>query len=173
MHRVFIIISIIAVIALSGCSKKDERKDSNVQQARSPILQGPIQPQSTPGTTEIPSQAKSKIIVPDDVKKRWRSVVLTVEDRDKKTSKDFTVKIGSEIDVPGSTLRVKTEEFLPDFRMDGSVKTSVSNEKNNPALRIKILERGKEVFEGWLFLKFPDVHSFEHPRYSIRLKDAI
>jgi hypothetical protein len=36
-----------------------------------------------------------------------------------------------------------------------------------------VVEKGKEIFGGWIFTNFPDVHPFEHPRYSLRLASAV
>ena len=33
----------------------------------------------------------------------------------------------------------------------------------NPAARIAVFEKGKEIFAGWIFTRFPDVHPFTAP----------
>jgi hypothetical protein len=50
--------------------------------------------------------------------------------------------------------------------MDGTTLTSQSNEPKNPAAQVLIMEGGKEVFKGWLFMLYPTTHAFQHPRYG-------
>ena len=34
-------------------------------------------------------------------------------------------------------------------------------------------EGGKEIFAGWIFTRFPDVHPFTHPRFQLRLDGGV
>jgi len=83
------------------------------------------------------------------------------------------INMGQEAAVPGTTLKIKALEFLPDFRMEGEKITSVSNEPNNPAVRVQITEDGKEIFKSFLYSKFPQVHPLQHPKYMVTLKEPI
>jgi hypothetical protein len=51
--------------------------------------------------------------------------------------------------------------------------TSSSFEPENPAARIEVLEKGNSIFSGWVFTRFPDVHPFQHPRFSLRLEGGV
>ena len=46
--------------------------------------------------------------------------------------------------------------------MSGGTITSEGVEAQNPAARITVFEKGKEIFAGWIFTRFPDVHPFEN-----------
>jgi hypothetical protein len=35
------------------------------------------------------------------------------------------------------------------------------------------MEGGKEIFKGWLFVRFPEAHPFEHPKYALRLVELL
>jgi hypothetical protein len=70
-------------------------------------------------------------------------------------------------------MKVAVTEFLPDFRMEGTVITSPTNELNNPTARVKVYEGNKEIFNGWLWSKFPAIHPFQNDKYGITLKEGI
>ena len=95
-----------------------------------------------------------------------------LEDKISHEITEHTVNLGEEWSVPDSNLKVKVDTFLPDLIIQGKVFTSVSNELKNPAIHVIINENGKELFKGWLFSLFPTMHSFQHDRFSITLKDV-
>ena len=104
---------------------------------------------------------------------KWSAVVLTIFD---KSTGDFiepTIKTNSTFDIPNTTLRVEVKEFLPNFIIRGLLIWSLSNELNNPAVHVVVHEANQVIFKGWLYEKFPAIHPFEHPRYSIILKNGI
>lgn len=184
--RVFVIFLISIVLFSFACQKKEEKQ---------PIPQVPIQQSSqnisNPQEKSSDSQAnkmaegpmmnphgnikktEKKIEVPDSIKKKWTKAVIVVEDRKSNKKTDYTISIGGELKISGSKLLLKTGEFIPDFKMTESTITTASAELNNPALRVEVIEDGKSIFKGWLYLKFPEVHPFEHEQFSIRLKQAL
>jgi hypothetical protein len=122
-----------------------------------------------------------EIIVPEDVKTKWESVVLIFQDKQQAKSEEITVKIGEKVSLAGSDLKVVVGYFLPDFKLDfeKGVLTSTSGEPHNPAVGIQIFEGEKQVYPeagkkwGWLYANFPQMHAFEHQRYGLTLKGAI
>jgi len=69
--------------------------------------------------TGMPDMPKvdRKVVVSEDVAAKWKSVKLTIENKAAKSSKEYTVAVGGELDVPGTNVKVKVIAFLPDFRM--------------------------------------------------------
>ncbi len=128
-------------------------------------------PQGQPNIV-VPKGEKT-VVVPDSVKGKWKAVVLVVTDKKTNKQQEFTVNLNSDLKIPNSNLKVSVGEYLPDFRMEGLTLTSASNDPNNPAVGVKVSEGGKEIFKGWLYSKFPTMHPFEHPNYSIVLKDGV
>ena len=112
--------------------------------------------------------------VPDEVKGKWEAVKLLVEEKSGgKPPQAFTVKLGAQLAIPGSKLRVRVGDFLPALQVSGGEVTSASNEPTNPAVLATVSEGGKETFRGWLFSKFPEMQPFEHPTYRITLVEGI
>ena len=108
--------------------------------------------------------------IPDAVKDKWQAVKLQVEQKSGEPRPQvFTVKLGGELDIPGSKLQVKIGDFLPALQVNGNEVTSMGNDPTNPAVLVTVSEGGKEIFRGWLFGKFPDMQPFVHPMYKITL----
>lgn len=112
--------------------------------------------------------------IPDPVKGKWQAVKLRVEEKDGgRPPEIFTVKLGGQLGIPGSKLRVKVGEFLPALQVSGGEITSASNDPTNPAVLVTVSEGGKDTFKGWLFSKFPEMQPFEHPKYRITLVEGV
>ncbi|MBI4824057.1 MAG: DUF2155 domain-containing protein [Nitrospirae bacterium] len=159
-----LIVSIAVVLSVVSCKKKEEP--------------APIAPATEGPGVMMPSQPM-QIVVPDNVKGAWSSVKITIEDKPAKTLKDVIIKIGSEYKVPGSNLNIKVGAFLPDFKMEGAFITSASNQPNQPAVAVRVLDGDKQIFPepgkdwGWLFSKLPAIHPFQHERFMLSLKEGI
>jgi hypothetical protein len=112
--------------------------------------------------------------IPDPVKGKWQAVKLRVEEKDGgRPPEVITVKLGGQLAIPGSKLRVKVGEFLPALQVSGGEITSASNDPTNPAVLVTVSEDGKDTFSGWLFSKFPEMQPFEHPKYRITLVEGV
>lgn len=142
---------------LSGCSKKEE----------------PAKPsQATPpaqDTTIIRKQAE--VAVPSTVKGKWKSVKLSIIDKETNKEGFVVIDIGKTMKINGTNLVITVENFLPHFIMDGTTLTSSSNSPKNPAVQVHITENGQEVFKGWLFTLYPNTHASQHSRYGFGLVD--
>ena len=68
---------------------------------------------------------------------------------------------------------VRADVFLPAFTMGGGAITSDGVEPQNPAARITVFDKGKEIFGGWIFTRFPDVHPFTNPRFELHLEGGV
>jgi hypothetical protein len=116
---------------------------------------------------------EARIVVPPSVDGRWKAVGIAVIDKSNKSRKIYTIPIGGKLSIPGSTMIVKVETFLPAFIMEGSTMTSSTNELKNPGVNVLITENGAVIFKGWLFSKFPNTHAFMHPKYGFTLVDFV
>ncbi|MBU5611899.1 DUF2155 domain-containing protein [Geomonas azotofigens] len=145
------VLSLVAIGFAAGCNERDPKEQSSVP----------------PRVAEAPST----VVVPDQVKGKWKAVQIQVADKNARLRKVYTVKIGSDFKLPGSDLTLKVETFLPHFVMEGTTLTSQSNDLVNPAAQLVIREKGKEIYKGWLFSLYPTTHAFQHPQYGFTLVD--
>ncbi len=178
--------------AVGACKKKQEQpapqtgapgQEQQVPPGHPTMPQQGMAPQGMPQQGMQPNiivpKGETSVTVPASVKGKWKAVVLEVENKVSRKTADFTVNLHSEFKVPDTDLKIVVGDFLPDFRMEGLNITSASNEPNNPAVGVKIMENGKQIFPapgkkwGWLYTRFPTMHPFEHPKYAIVLKSAV
>jgi len=165
--------SLSLVLAFGACKKKEEKPA--VPQAGAPGQEQqvpPGHPGGPQGQVMMP-KGQTSIVVPDSVKGKWKAVVIVVEDKAAKKKNEYTINLNSDFNIPGSNLKLAVGDYLPDFKMDGLNITSTTNNPNNPAVNVKVFENDKEVFKGWLYSKFPAIHPFEHPKYSLMLKEGV
>ncbi len=139
-----------------GCSKKEEPKKSH--------------------QTEVPAQdtiirKQTEVSIPDNVKGKWKSVKISIMDKEQNKEGFVVIEVGKAMKVNGTNLVIKVESFLPHFIMDGTTLTSSSNSPKNPAVQVHITENGNEVFKGWLFTLYPNTHASQHSRYGFGLVD--
>jgi hypothetical protein len=170
----------ILVLVAGACKKKEEQPIPKVPDKShmfSPEMLARSQSQSDAKPVsphgDIAQKGKKTIVVPENVKGKWSSVKLVFEDRNSKKKAEYTVRINSEFDIPGTGLKIAVGDFLPDFKIEGSMITSGSNEPRNPAVKVEIFEKGTRTFDGWLYSKYPDIHAFEHEKYRLTLKEGI
>ena len=177
MKKLLVVISIAAGLVTFGACQKPEEPQTT---AKAPTQQGPIvdTPGAVPGHGTAVKKPEFKVVLPEEVSNAWTGVVLIVEDKKENKKTEFNVNIGEELKIPDSGLTVKIGPFLPDFKMNGQVITSSSNETNNPSVGISVLDDGNKIFPasgewGWLYSKFPTIHTFMHERYGLALKEGI
>jgi hypothetical protein len=149
--------ALIGVVALYGCSKKEENKPEG-------------QAQSSPGQL---AKKETSVVMPEVVKGKWKAVKIAVTDKNLNKDTVYTIPIGSAFTIPNSNLTIKVESFLPHFTMEGTTLTSLSNEPKNPATQVRISNGDQEVFKGWLFALYPTTHAFQHPVYGFSLVDFV
>jgi hydrogenase maturation factor len=141
---------------LSGCSNKEEPKKP--QQEAVPAKDAVVRKQT-------------EILVPSSVKGKWKSVKISIIDKEKKQEGYVVVEVGKTMKVNGTDLVIEVENFLPHFIMDGTTLTSSTNSPKNPAVQLHVTENGLDVFKGWLFTLYPNTHASKHPRYGFGLVD--
>ena len=144
---------------LSGCSKTEEPKKTHQD--------------SVPAKDSKDSvvRKQTQVSVPSSVNGKWKSVKLSIMDKETKKEGFVTIEIGKTMKVNGTNLVIKVDNFLPHFIMDGTTLTSSSNSPINPAAQVHVTENGMEVFNGWLFTLYPNTHASKHARYGFGLVD--
>ncbi|MGE5190655.1 MAG: DUF2155 domain-containing protein [Gemmatimonadota bacterium] len=171
MKRVALLLSVLFAFTVAGtaCKKKEPP----------PVPPpAPGQGQGMPGEPAAPHGAmgggpEKKVVVPDAVKGSWKAVKIEVDYKQAKSKKSFTVPLNSEFKIPDTDLTLKTGSFLPHFAMTADSITSNSNNLENPAVGIDVLQGGKIVFHGWLFSKYPDIHPFQNDAVALKLLEGI
>ncbi len=180
MKKILLTLTIsVLLFSFAACKGKEAEEQAEVPQ-RQTLQPGPIIDQKAGGLPHgvQPPKTELQVVVPENVKAEWPSVIIIVEDKKENTKEEFTVNTDGEFQIPDSDLTVKVGPFLPDFKMGASTITSATSEPNNPSVGIAILQDGNKVFPktgewGWLYSKFPTIHSFQHDRFGLLLKEGV
>lgn len=160
-----IMLGISFILSLGACKKKEETPPPPTPQGITPTTQSPH--------SVIMPKGEIKVVVPDNVKGKWSAVKLSIKNKETSNEEQVTIKLNSEYQIPNTNLKIKVGDFLPDFKMDGLTITSASAEPKNPAVKVTIYENNKEIFKGWLYSKFPNIHPFQHEKFSVTLIEGI
>jgi len=177
-----VIFAIVAFLGIS-CSKSDsstnESKKTPPKQVEAKAETKPAAPAPTPEVKPGPPEkfhhggmtkmGDFTVQVPEDVKKTWKKVALSIHAIKTKKQMSVTLPIGQKTAIEGTPFKIEVLYFLPNFTMGGSTITTKDNEQKNPAAKIKVYQDGKVIWTGWLFQKFPKVHPFTHVDYRIFL----
>jgi hypothetical protein len=115
----------------------------------------------------------TRLEVPEAVKQAYSGIVLLWKDASTGKEGKLDVPLDGSAEIPDSGLTVAGDVFLPAFTMTADVITSSGVAEENPAARIRVSEKGAEIFSGWIFQRFPDVHPFTHSRFSLHLEGGI
>jgi len=93
----------------------------------------------------------------------WRNPVVEVLIERKSEdpfSESIRIKVGEATSIKHKNIEIKAPYFVPDFVLTEENKvTSRSLEPNNPAVYVKVFEKGNIAFSGWLFLKYPEFNT--------------
>jgi hypothetical protein len=165
------------VLSFAACKKKEEKPPlppghPNIQEGMPPAG---LQPSGMPpaGMPADMPKVDRTVTVPKAVATKWSAVKLTIADKAAKSTKEYTVAIGSELEVPNTKVKIKVLAFLPDFKLGEKDITTASDKPNNPAAQVAVTEPGKQEWKGWLYAKFPDVHPFTHENIAITLVGGV
>lgn len=122
-----------------------------------------------PGEAAVPT----RLVVPPEVTEAYSGIRLRWKDASNGQEGVIDVPLGGGAPLPDPSIVVRGDVFLPAFSMGGGAITSDGVEPQNPAARITVFEKGKEIFGGWIFTRFPDVHPFTHPRFQLLLEGGV
>lgn len=171
-------LGLVTAALLAGCQAKG-RPEPGVQMAVSHEREAPETGTGTatgtegsvgnPGAPKIPT----RLVVPPEIEKTYAAIRLTWKDSGSGKEGAVDVPLGGSARLPGSDLEIGCDVFLPNFTMAADQITSNGVEPTNPASRITVVEKGNEIFSGWIFTNFPDVHPFQHPRVTLRLAGGV
>ena len=176
MKNILLLTVIAAIsIVMSSCQKPEEHQPQKNAMPQGPIIDTSVNSKSH---DSMAPKTEFQVVVPTEVKEQWQSVIFIIEDKKENTHNEITVTVGDKFNIPGSKLTIKAGPFLPDFKMSAATITSVSNKPNNPAIGVSISENGHKIFPstgewGWLYMNFPTIHSFQHDRFGLVLKEGV
>jgi hypothetical protein len=125
----------------------------------------------TTGFNHAKSALKSRLDIPDAVKAKWKGVELSIAGKDipARTAK---IAVGSRYGIDRSSLALQVVAYVPSFSSNLGTVTSTSNNPDNPAVLVRLLNKERVVKEGWVFQKLPDFNTYNGDIIQIKLLGA-
>lgn len=156
--------AMVLMLSVVAC-KKQEKVPAPLPTAPADALHGMGAPMG--------AKKESAVVVPDALKGKWKAARIVVTEIGSKKETSHVVPVGADFLLPGTGLTLRIENLLPDFTMGNGIITSKSDKMDNPAAQVRIFEGGKEGFKGWMFVKFPDTHAYQHSKYTLKLVEFV
>lgn len=165
----------VLIIALSfmvfACSQNANKKEGVVADEKVPVAKEDVK-----NTDNKTSNLSS--LDPDKVSKEvadiFSGIVISVVNKKDNSTKEVTVPFSQRVLVEGTPISIEVLSYFPFFKMvDNGGYANVSMEEENPGSKVKIYKDGKEIFNGWLFQKFPGMHGLEDPDYNILMVKSV
>jgi hypothetical protein len=165
-----VLIVFVLAVSFGACKKKEEKPmmPQGHPGMESGMPPAGMPPAGMPNTQTMP-KVERKVIASKEVTAKWKAVKLAIANKAAKTTKEYTINIGSEMTIPNTKMTVKVLNFLPDFKMSEKEFYSASDQPNQPAAQVVVSENGKEIWSNWLFSMQPGVHPFQHENIGIVL----
>jgi Uncharacterized protein conserved in bacteria (DUF2155) len=167
------LIPVCCILALGLACRERGRPDPAVHMAPSHDVEQAAGAEQGQQGQQGGQQTPNRVEIPPEVQEAYSGVRIQWKDSQSGKEGLLDVPLGGSARIPGSSVEVQGEIYLPAFAMSASTITSSGIEEQNPAARIGVTEDGKEIFGGWIFTRFPDVHPFDHPRFTLRLAGGI
>jgi hypothetical protein len=173
ISAVFVVVVLAA--SFGACKKKEETP--MMPQGGQPGMVGGMPPAGMapagmPNAQNMPKVERT-VVASKEVTAKWKAVKLAIANKAARTTKEYTVNVGSELSIPDTKITVRVLNFLPDFKMSDKEYYSASDKPNMPAARVVVTENGKEIWNNWLFALQPAVHPFQHENVGIVLLSGV
>jgi len=166
MKRAVLLAAALAAGASPGCRERG-RPDPDIHMAVSHDREDPS------GSEDLAGSVPSRLVVPPEVVAAYSGIRVAWRDASSGKEGEIEVPLAGTAAIPGSSLEVRADTYLPAFTMSSDVITSSGIDPENPAARVVVSEEGRQLFAGWIFTRFPDVHPFTHGRFAIRLEGGV
>lgn len=174
--KYFLVFTTAALLAFTGCKGEKKQESALEPQQAAPSGQMPSDHPPVDQTTEDIAKAQhaniktqKEVVLKDEVRAKWKEVKLEITEGSSKTKGTVTIKVGGDVQLNRAGFRLKVAEFVPDYAISDNRIESRSNEPNNPAVLVELLEGDKSVSKGWIFKEFPEFNSFTDDRFPVKL----
>lgn len=162
----------------SASEKKAAYAPSDKPAATSEVTEG-VLPEGHPSIaqedTSLPAGSHSnlksarKLQLDDEVIAKWKVVNLEISDNTAGQKKAVKVNVGQKVSLKDDGLYLMVKAYVPDYALSEDAIVSRSNEPNNPAILVELMEGDKVVTSGWIFEQLPDFNSYGDARYGLVL----
>ncbi len=172
--RLFLVTASAVILAFTGCSgeKKQEQAAAPAQGQQQALPEGHQPVDKTQEDISKVQHANIKtqktVSLSDEVKAKWKEVRLELTDNASGAKDTVTIKVGGDVKLKEG-VRLKVDALVPDYAIAENTIESRSNEANNPAVLLELVEGDKTVARGWVFRDYPEFNSYNDGKFTVKL----
>ena len=176
----------VGLMALAGCSGGEQKPAPKAADQAPAATEAPAETAAKqelpPGHTPMDKFAddiqkmshgniktQKEVKISQDVIDKWKEVQIEITDLQSNATANVTFAVGSTVKLNNEGLRLQVEHFVPDYTIVESRIESRSNEPNNPAVLVNLLDNEKSLTRGWVFRDYPEFNSFNDARFKLVL----
>lgn len=172
-----LIITTLSMIAIS-CSQNTSKpanysgNNNSTEKASSAMMM--TKNNVKPTEDEGGKLAKPNQLLPE-ISERYSGVKIMLVNRKNESNKlSQVVPFNKRTSIEGSDIEVAVLSFFTQFTLaDNGMVKNISMKENNPAAKVSIFKAGNQVFDGWLFQHYPEMHNYDDDTWQILLVGGV
>lgn len=161
-----LIFVISAVFLFSACSQNTNRQDFEISTNTAQVSITPEQASAGMKVTE-------PVELLPEIEKIYSGIQIEAVNKKNNNKINVFVPFNETVKIGDTGLSIYTKSYFTDFTINAGGVKNVSMVEKNPGAKVTITNNGKEVFDGWLFQNFPEMHPFEHPEWKIIMLNGV
>ncbi len=164
MKGIILVLSMLLLV--SACSQNTNRKDFELSNNNNQISISPDQASAGMKVTQ-------PIELLPEISKVYSGIKIAAVSKKNNKRVEIVVPFNEVVTIGETGLSIATKSYYTDFTINAGGVKNVSMEEKNPGAKVTITEKDKQIFDGWLFQNFPDMHPFEHPEWKIIMVSGV
>lgn len=162
------LIALISIAMLyTACSQNTNRQEFTKTENSSSVAA--ITPKQSAAGMKL---TKPTELLPE-ITEKYSGIKIMVSNKKDGSKMEVSIPFSRKTPIGNSGLEITASSYFTSFTMvDGGVR-NMSMDENNPAAKVMVADNGSQIFDGWLFQEYPDMHPFEHPTWKIVLIGAV
>ncbi len=161
-----ITLALSLLLLTSACSQNTNKKDFEVSNNKNQIS-------ITPEQASAGMKVTQPVELLPEISNVYSGIRIEAVNKNNNKKIEVIVPFNETVAISDTGLSIVTKSYYTDFTINAGGVKNVSMVEKNPGAKVTITEKGKEVFDGWLFQNFPDMHPFEHPEWKILMINGI
>lgn len=171
--RLFLVTASAVILAFTGCSGEKKAQEAAPAQEQQALPEGhqPVENKMQEDISKVQHaniKTQKTVALSDEVKAKWKEVRLELVDNASGAKDTVTIKVGGDVKLKEG-VRLKVDAIVPDYAIAENTIESRSNEANNPAVLLELVEGDKTVARGWVFRDYPEFNSYNDGKFTVKL----
>lgn len=170
--KFFLVTASAVILAFTGCSGEKKAQEAAPQEQQQALPEGhqPVDKMQEDISKVQHANIKTQktVSLSNEVKAKWKEVRLELVDNASGAKETVTIKVGGDVKLKEG-VKLRVDALVPDYAIAENTIESRSNEANNPAVLLELVEGDKTVARGWVFRDYPEFNSYNDGKFTVKL----